>query len=123
MRNRPLETFLDDARAGNLPQVSWIVGPTAASEHIPSSPVLGEDYVAECLAAVMANADAWAKTLFLYHYDEHGGFFDHVPPPVPEPGTADEFVDGEPIALGIRLPAAIASPGPLKFCGWSSSRI
>lgn len=110
MVNRPLSAFLDDARAGNLPQVSWIVGTTPASEHPPSPPALGEDYTAQCLAAVMANERAWAKTLFVYHYDEHGGFFDHVPPPTPEPGTADEFVDGQPIGLGIRVPAVIASP-------------
>ncbi len=110
MRNRPLSAFLDDARSGNLPQVSWVVGTTPASEHPPNPPALGEDYTAQCLAAVMADPDAWAKTLFVFHYDEHGGFFDHVPPPVPEPGTADEFVDGVPIGLGLRVPAVIASP-------------
>ena len=110
MRNRPIDAFLDDARAGNLPQVSWIVGPTAASEHPPSPPALGEDYSSRCIEAVMSNREAWAKTLLIFHYDEHGGFFDHVPPPVPQPGTADEFVDGEPIGLGLRVPAVIASP-------------
>ena len=110
MRNRPISAFLDDARSGNLPQVSWIVGTTPASEHPPTPPALGEDYVAACLAAVMSNAEAWAKTVFVFHYDEHGGFFDHVPPPVPDPGTADEFVDGQPIGLGLRVPAIIASP-------------
>ena len=110
MVNRPLSAFLDDARAGNLPQVSWIVGDTPTSEHPPNPPALGEDLTAQCLAAVMSNERAWAKTLFVFHYDEHGGFFDHVPPPTPEPGTADEFVDGEPIGLGIRVPAVIASP-------------
>lgn len=110
MVNRPLSAFLDDARAGNLPQVSWVVGTTPASEHPPNPPALGEDYSAQCLAAVMANEAAWAKTLFVLHYDEHGGFFDHVPPPTPDPGTPDEFVDGRPIGLGIRVPAIIASP-------------
>ena len=38
------------------------------------------------------------------------GMFDHVPPPVPPAGTANEFVDGLPIGLGFRVPAIVVSP-------------
>jgi phospholipase C len=48
--------------------------------------------------------------VFIWSMDENGGFFDHVPPPVPEPGTANEFVRGEPIGLGFRVPTIVASP-------------
>ena len=34
----------------------------------------------------------WEKTALFATYDENGGFFDHVPPPVPPPGTKDEYL-------------------------------
>ncbi|MHB8533122.1 MAG: alkaline phosphatase family protein, partial [Solirubrobacteraceae bacterium] len=54
-------------------------------------------------------------------YDENGGFFDHVPPPVPEAGTPGEFLTVEPlpeiaggirgpIGLGVRVPMLVISP-------------
>ena len=98
--------------AGRLPQVSWIVAPTPTRPSIPGygSMAAGEDYVSRQLRAVMDNPAAWARTVFLVCYDEHGGFFDHVPPPIPPPGTPGEFVDGAPIGLGIRVPMIICSP-------------
>ena len=50
------------------------------------------------------------STVFLLAYDEDGGFYDHVVPPTPAPGTPDEFVGGEPIGLGVRVPMVIVSP-------------
>jgi phospholipase C len=52
----------------------------------------------------------WHKTLFILCYDENDGLFDHVPPPTPPAGTAGEFVGGEPIGLGFRVPAVVISP-------------
>lgn len=43
-------------------------------------------------------------------FNENDGLFDHVPPPVPKPGTPDEFVDGEPIGAVFRVPCIIVSP-------------
>ena len=48
--------------------------------------------------------------MFILCYDENDGLFDHVPPPVPPPGTPGEFVTGQPIGLGYRTPATIVSP-------------
>ena len=110
MRNRAADEFVNDARNGNLPQVSWIVAPTVKSEHPPFPPAVGEDVTSTILAALMSNAQLWAKTLFILSYDENGGFFDHVPPPIPAPGTAGEYVGDEPIGLGFRVPAIIVSP-------------
>ena len=58
----------------------------------------------------MAEPKVWARTVFIWSMDENGGFFDHVPPPVPDPGTAGEFVRGEPIGLGFRVPMLTISP-------------
>jgi phospholipase C len=111
LQNRGPDAFADDAAAGRLPQVSWIVAPSLQSEHPGyGSIAAGENYVSRQLEAVMGNPKLWAKTVFLFCYDEHGGFFDHVPPPTPPPGTSDEFVAGLPVGLGFRVPMVICSP-------------
>jgi phospholipase C len=109
--NRGPDAFADDAAAGRLPQVSWIVAPSLQSEHPGfGSIAAGENYVSRQLRAVLGNSKLWARTVFLCCYDEHGGFFDHVPPPTPPPGTSDEFVAGLPIGLGFRVPMVVCSP-------------
>ncbi|MFN8052312.1 MAG: alkaline phosphatase family protein [Acidimicrobiales bacterium] len=111
MRTRPAGTFEADVAAGNLPQVSWIVTPAATSEH-PSagSPAPGIDLAARTLAALMANPKVWARTAFILSYDENGGYFDHVAPPLPPTGTPGEFVNDTPIGLGFRVPTTVCSP-------------
>ena len=110
MRNRDADAFAADCASGDLPQVSWIVAPTVLSEHPPFPVAMGEDLSARCIAAVMANPDLWAKTVFILSYDENGGFADHVPPPVAPPGTAGEYVGDLPIGLGFRVPTTVISP-------------
>jgi len=107
---RPAGTFEADARAGRLPQVSWLLAPAAQSEHPPFLVAAGAEYIAQKLDAIASNPDVWAKTVFIVAYDENDGQFDHVPPPVPPRGTPGEFVRGEPIGLGFRVPATIVSP-------------
>jgi phospholipase C len=110
MRKRPAGWFEADARAGKLPQVSWIVAPTAQSEHPDYFPAAGAEYIASKLDAIASNPELWSKTLFILSYDENDGLFDHVPPPTPPAGTRAEFVGGEPIGLGFRVPAMVISP-------------
>ena len=110
MRKRPAGWFEADARAGRLPQVSWLVAPTAQTEHPDYFPAAGAEYIASKLDAIAANEDLWRSTLFILTYDENDGMFDHVPPPVPPAGTGGEFLDGLPIGLGFRVPAIVVSP-------------
>ncbi len=102
--------FEMDARNDRLPQVSWIVAPTAQTEHPDYFPAAGAEYIAQKLDAIASNPDVWAKTAFILCYDENDGMFDHVPPPVAPAGTPDEFVDGLNIGLGFRTPTTIVSP-------------
>ncbi|POZ62058.1 phosphocholine-specific phospholipase C [Chromobacterium alticapitis] len=99
-----------DAVNGTLPQVSWIVAPQDYSEHPSASPAAGAYLIDQVLQALTANPDVWASTVLLLNYDENDGFFDHLPPPVPPSGTADEFVSGAPIGLGPRVPMLVLSP-------------
>jgi phospholipase C len=110
MVRRKAGTFEHDAVSDRLPQVSWLVAPSTQSEHPRFWPAAGADYVAQKLDAIAANPDVWAKTAFILCYDENDGQFDHVPPPVPAPGTPGEYLGGEPIGLGFRVPVTIVSP-------------
>src|SRR5947209_15017682 len=73
------------------------------------------------LGPLTANASLWAKTAVFITYDENGGFFDHVPPPVAPPGTPGEYLTVSPlpsdaggirgpIGLGFRVPMLVVSP-------------
>jgi phospholipase C len=106
----PPDRFEWDARNDQLPTVSWILPTSAQSEHPAYLPASGADFLASKLEAVASNLDVWAKTVFIVNYDENDGLFDHVLPPLPPAGTADEFVDGLPIGGGVRVPAFIVSP-------------
>ena len=105
-----VSAFEDDVSSGNLPQVSWIIPTLAQSGHPPYSPVDGEVFVENILQALSSNPAVLNSTVFILTYDENGGFFDHVPSPIAPPGTAGEFVNGEPLGLGVRVPTFILSP-------------
>ena len=107
---RSVETLLDDIRTGNLPSVTWIIPPYAASEHPDMLPAAGEDYVRNILETLWSNPKLWSRTAFIVSYDENDGLFDHVVPPTPPPGTPGEFIDGVPIGLGFRVPCLVISP-------------
>ena len=110
MARQAAGAFEDDARNDRLPQVSWIIPTSTQSEHPDYLPAAGADFVASKIEAIAANPKVWAKTVFILTYDENDGLFDHVPPPSPRAGTADEFVGGLPIGAGFRVPTIIVSP-------------
>lgn len=99
-----------DVESGNLPQVSWIVGPQWTMEHPAELPAGGAFYTQQILEALTSNPAVWRKTLLILTYDENGGFFDHVPPPMAPPGTPGEYLS--PLALAIR-PEATGLAGPI----------
>jgi phospholipase C len=105
-------SFVERAASGDLPAVSWIdpnfidltFGPAGSNDdHPPSDLHAGQKLVLELFDAVV-QGPAWKKTLLIITYDEHGGFYDHVPPPAAE--------DDHPALrrLGPRVPALVISP-------------
>jgi phospholipase C len=94
----PTEQFLQDAINGQLPAVSWVVVDAAMSEHPPASVCVGENWTVQQLNAVMQGPD-WNSTVVFLTWDDFGGFYDHVPPPV-----VDNF------GFGPRVPLLIISP-------------
>ena len=115
------DDFVADVRSGSLPSVSWVYAPPGYDEHPPSPPQAGEYFTSQLLATLFAEPSVWAKTVVFITYDENGGFFDHIAPPVAPPGTQGEEVtaaplpddaDGiaRPIGLGFRVPMLVVSP-------------
>jgi phospholipase C len=78
---RSTDQFFTDADNGTLPAFS-IVDPDfdAFSEENPQDIRKGESFAAEVINRVM-HGKGWADTLLIWVYDEHGGYYDHVPPP------------------------------------------
>jgi phospholipase C len=91
------------------------INETAESEEHPENVQLGEAFVARIVDAVMSGP-AWRRTLLVWYYDEHGGYYDHVPPPralAPDntlPQLAPTNLPGDYTSYGVRLPAVIVSP-------------
>ena len=107
-----------------LPTVSWLIPTSYQSEHPDYTPAAGADFVASKIDAIAANPDVWAKTVFILNYDENDGLFDHVVPPTPPAGTANEFITvpgnpSWPIGGGFRVPCLIVSPWTQG--GWIAS--
>ncbi|HVX21343.1 MAG TPA: alkaline phosphatase family protein [Acidimicrobiales bacterium] len=113
--------FAADVATGRLPQVSWIVPSLAQCEHPAAPPEYGENLVQAILGTLVSNPDVWATTVLFVVYDENGGFFDHVPPPVPPAGTDGEWLTvsplpaaaagvAGPVGLGFRVPCLVVSP-------------
>jgi phospholipase C len=116
----PEGQFEYDAANDRLPAVSWIIPPSTQSEHPDYMPAAGAAFVASKIDAIAANPEVWAKTAFILNYDENDGIFDHVAPPVPPDGTAQEFIRGLPIGAGYRVPCIIVSPWTAG--GWVCSQ-
>lgn len=92
-----LDEYYDDLRNGTLPAVSYIV-PSGASEHPPGSIRAGESFVKTLVHELMKSSE-WYESAFIWTYDDWGGWYDHVKPPV-----VDEF------GFGFRAPALLVSP-------------
>lgn len=117
----PIDQFYTDAAAGTLPQFTYINPECCSfqSFHPPSAITDGEIFIKGIYEAVR-NSPQWEETLFILTFDEHGGFGDHVSPPVNVPAGDDilyteKAMDGLNYTfdfkrLGIRVPTLVISP-------------
>ena len=113
----PVANFLVDAAQGSLPAVS-LVDPDSkhGTEESPQNIAVGAAFAAKIINAVLSGP-GWAKTLLILTYDEHGGYYDHVPPPaavapdaIPPAITVPPNLPGDYRRYGFRVPAVIVSP-------------
>lgn len=79
----------------------------ANDNHPPLAMGFGEEFLRRTYEALSSNPKKWESTVFIVYYDEHGGFYDHVPPPKIGYKTGDghQFE-----SMGPRVPAIVASP-------------
>jgi phospholipase C len=99
-----IEDFFRDARAGNLPNFSLIDPDFKVNDAYPMhSPAPCEAFIASIVKA-MSEGPQWARSLLLITFDEHGGYYDHVPPRL----TTDLRPDFR--QLGFRVPALAIGP-------------
>ena len=89
--------FFADAKGGTLPAVSWVVPNGKDSEHPPALVSAGQAWVTSLINAVMQGPD-WSSTAIFLAWDDWGGFYDHVKPPV---------VDQN--GYGLRVPGLVIS--------------
>jgi phospholipase C len=115
-RFAPFELFLDDAARGRLPAYAFIepdhFPPGKNSQHPVQDLAHGELLVARVYRALRASP-AWPRAALLLVWDEHGGFFDHVPPPAtvaPDARRAARYPSFAFARLGPRVPAVLVSP-------------
>ena len=108
--------FLPGIAAGKLPQFTFLdPNYETTSEENPQDIQLGERYVAKVVNALM-RAPTWKNTALFLTYDEHGGYYDHVPPAAAIPPdsiapvlTADD-VPSVFDRYGFRVPMIVVSP-------------
>lgn len=127
-----MDAFLLNAKAGTLPKFSflepsWGIGLISGIEfqgsdyHPPTNLAPGEKFVKSIYDALTSNADAWAETLFIINFDEHGGTYDHTKTPWGAKAPWANPTDGNnaPVSseenfefdrFGVRVPLILVSP-------------
>eukprot|EP00035_Acanthoeca_spectabilis_P023251 m.448498 g.448498 ORF g.448498 m.448498 type:complete len:486 (+) comp19671_c0_seq1:46-1503(+) len=118
--------FKRDIAEGKLPKFSWVnprwfvnesTGEGANDQHPDHDVRLGEALMKEVYEELRASPK-WNNTALIITYDEHGGFYDHVPPPmnIPAPDNSTSFPDKgfQFNRLGVRIPTLLISPWVAK---------
>jgi len=114
-----LESDLLNTPPDQIPQVIF-VEPTyqdsphtgfSSDDHAPAGISNGQEFLMQVYNAIIANPGFWKTALMVVNYDEHGGFFDHVPPPLIPTNAPDGAKYSTPFdSLGVRVPAFVISP-------------
>jgi phospholipase C len=122
----PISQFAADLAAGHLADVTYIdadfgiVNPSRESDEAPPNSIRrGQYFVAQNVAA-LRNSQFWKDTVIVITYDEHGGCYDHVPPPKVRQRhkrTPDGIFPGQ--CADLSNPPASEAPGAGANCGQS----
>jgi phospholipase C len=117
LHHTSLDDFFTAAANGTLPSFS-VLDPDygTQSQENPQNIVVGEALLAQVVQA-LGDSPLWKSTILLVMYDEHGGYFDHVPPPAAIPPDSippivqpgEETYEGF-ARYGFRVPSVVVSP-------------
>jgi phospholipase C len=112
-----LKTDLESTPPSKLPQVIFVEPAYGdaphfghwTDDHAPAGISYGQEFLMQTYNAITSSLSFWNHCLCFVGYDEHGGFFDHVSPPL-IPTKVPEAKGGDFLSLGPRTPAYIISP-------------
>jgi phospholipase C len=110
-----IREFFADTRgaAEDFPELCFIepdfMGINENDDHPPHDIMKAEKLIADVYNTLRENKELWKSTLLIIFYDEHGGFYDHVPPPAAVPPD-DHTEEYDFRSLGVRVPAVLVSP-------------
>ena len=108
-----IDEYFESCRAGRLPAVTFLDPPYLpwwqADDHPLCDPAAGQRYLRDVFRAFV-DSPHWERGLFVLTYDEWGGFFDHVAPPVLPDLLASTVDDDNFGQAGFRVPTILASP-------------
>ena len=104
-RTAGMDEFFDKLQNGGLESVV-ILDPDFLSndDHPPNNIQLGQALIGTIYTA-LANSQYWERSLLIVTYDEHGGFYDHVPPPTTVDANGPDFQQ-----MGFRVPTLVIGP-------------
>lgn len=120
--------FKSDCQNGNLPNYAVIEqrymdskSKPATDDHPSHDVYQGQMFIKEVYEALRSSPQ-WNETLLIITYDEHGGFYDHVPTPVKGVPSPDGIIGPDPYyfafdRLGVRVPTILVSPWIEKGTG------
>lgn len=94
----PGAKILTDITSGQLPGVSWVIPTARSSDHALATDGTGPDFVAAIVNAV-GTSPYWRDTAIFVIWDDWGGWYDHVPPPI-----------SSSYEMGFRVPLIVVSP-------------
>ena len=120
---REMKHFADDVAAGILPEYTFIepcyggfldTNFASGNSMHPQDDIRAGDALIKQVYETLRNSSYWQDTMLIITFDEHGGFFDHVPPPSAVP-TGDDSSYANPAnnfkfdLYGVRVPAVVIS--------------
>ena len=126
---RSFSRLAEDVANGDLPA---FVAIEPAMHHHPQNDdhpdadmLRGQEFLRDVYLKLRSNRALWAETMLIITYDEHGGLYDHVTPPVadlltrpmtnfdPDSGSTPPAAHGPatiPVIYGVRVPTFVVSP-------------
>jgi phospholipase C len=111
--SHPLDAYLEDAANGDLPNFVMVDPGFRIAQRTDDHPVgdirTGQRWIRAVFQA-FAQSPQWERGLFVLTYDEWGGFFDHVRPPVVPDSRRTSDLATDFGQLGFRVPTVVASP-------------
>jgi phospholipase C len=110
---RTYDDFKTDAAAGTLPSVSYVephfIGDLENDDHPLADPRGGQQFIRD-VVRTLVRSRLWQKSLLIINYDEWGGFFDHVAPPVVADDRSSPIDEDDFGQCGFRVPNFLVSP-------------